>query len=195
VNLGEYLDTGKPIVSLQALSPVYADFSLPQQNLSQIKKGMPVEITMDTYPGQSFRGVLTAINPELNSVTRSIRLQATLENTNQLLRPGMYARVEVQLPIEKDVLVIPATSVLSNPYGDSIYLIEPSTNAAGGLVVQQQFIRTGQSRGDFVAVESGLKAGVKVASSGLFKLRNGMSVVENNDVVPKATETPRPPDR
>jgi len=195
VNLGEYLDTGKPIVSLQALSPVYADFSLPQQNLSQIKTGMHVVVSMDTYPDHSFKGTLTAINPELNSVTRSIRLQATLENTNQLLRPGMYARVEVQLPIEKNVLVIPATAILSNPYGDSIYLIEPSTNAAGGLVARQQFVRTGQARGDFVAVESGLEAGVKVVSSGLFKLRNGMSIVENNDIVPKATEKPQPPDR
>lgn len=196
VNLGEYLDTGKPIVSLQALSPVYADFSLPQQNLSQLKTGMRVVVSMDTYPGRSFEGALTAINPDLDPITRSVRLQATLENTNQLLRPGMYARVEVQLPIEKNVLIIPATAVLSNPYGDSVYLIENSTNAAtGGSVVRQQFIRTGQARGDFVAVESGLEPGVKVVASGLFKLRNGTAVVENNDVVPKATETPQPPDR
>lgn len=196
VNLGEYVDTGKAIVSLQSLAPVYADFSLPQQELAQLKPGMPVLVTSDTYANQTFEGTLTAINPDLDPVTRSVRLQATLENTNQLLRPGMFARVQVLLPIQKDVIIIPATSVLSAPFGDSVYLIEPSTNAPGtNLVVRQQFVRTGQARGDFVAVESGLKPGVKIVSSGVFKLRNGMSVLENNEITPKAHEAPRPPDR
>ncbi|MGN6552980.1 MAG: efflux RND transporter periplasmic adaptor subunit [Verrucomicrobiota bacterium] len=196
VNLGEYVDTGKAIVSLQSLAPVYADFSLPQQELAQLKPGMPVLVTSDTYANQTFEGTLTAINPDLDPVTRSVRLQATLENTNQLLRPGMFARVQVLLPIQKDVIIIPATSVLSAPFGDSVYLIEPSTNAPGtNLVVRQQFVRTGQARGDFVAVESGLKPGVKIVSSGVFKLRNGMSVLENNETTPKAHEAPRPPDR
>jgi membrane fusion protein (multidrug efflux system) len=196
VNLGEYLDTGKSIVSLQALAPVYADFSLPQQNLSQLKPGMKVVVTTDTYATEKFEGVLTAINPDLNFGTRSVRLQATLANTNHLLRPGMYARIEVLLPVQNDVLVIPATSILSNPYGDSVYLIEKGTNAPdAGLVVRQQFVRTSQARGDFVAIETGLKSGVKIVASGLFKLRNGMSVVENNEIVPVSKETPRPPDR
>jgi membrane fusion protein, multidrug efflux system len=196
VNLGEYLDTGKNIVSLQSLAPVYADFSLPQQNLSELQPGMKVLVTTDTYTNKIFEGVLTAINPDLNQTTRSVRLQATLDNTEELLRPGMYARVEVLLPIEKDVLVIPATSILSNPYGDSVYLIEKSTNAPDrGLIARQQFVRTGQARGDFITIETGLKPGVKIVASGLFKLRNGMAIVESNDVVPKATQTPRPPDR
>jgi membrane fusion protein (multidrug efflux system) len=195
VNLGQYLEAGKPIVSLQALDHIYADFSLPQQDLARLKTGMPVRITTDTYPGSSFEGALTAINPALDSVTRSVTLQATLENPGQALRPGMFVRAEVLLPEQRDVLVIPATAVLSAPYGDSVYVLEtmPATNQAPAqLVVRQQLIRTGAARGDFVAVESGLKAGDRIVSSGLFKLRNGMAVVENNELSPKATETPRP---
>ncbi|MCI0534132.1 MAG: efflux RND transporter periplasmic adaptor subunit [Verrucomicrobiales bacterium] len=193
-NLGEYLDSGKPVVSLQSLMPIHADFSLPQQELARLKMGMPVRLTIDAFPDRRFDGMLNAMNPDLDLSTRSVRLQATFENPDQLLRPGMFARVEVLLPNEEDVLVIPATSVLSAPYGSSVYIIEPSTNAAGGLVVRQQFVRVGRTRGDFVAVETGLKPGEKVVSSGLFKLRNGMGVIENNELAPKASENPQPPD-
>lgn len=194
VNLGEYLDVGKPIVSLQALSPVYADFSLPQQELARLKPGMRVNVVADTYPSNTFEGTLTALNPDLDQATRSVRVQATLENRDQLLRPGMFARVEVLLPEEQKVLVIPATSVLSAPYGDSVYVIEPSTNKAGGLAVRQQFVRVGGVRGDFINVETGLKPGEKIVSAGQFKLRNGMAVTENNEIVPKASDKPRPSD-
>lgn len=197
VNLGQYLDTGKPIVSLQALSPVYVDFSLPEQDLAQLKVGMGIRLSTDAYPGQQFEGKLTAINPDLDEATRSVGLQATLGNAEQLLRPGMFARVEVLLPEEKSVLVIPATAVVSAPFGDSVYVIEsqPATNnAPASLVVRQQFVRTGRARGDFLAVESGLKEGEQIVNSGVFKLRNGMSVVENNSLAPKPSEAPKPSD-
>ena len=118
VNLGQYLDTAKPIVSLQSLTPVYAEFSLPQQELARLKTGMRVHVTTDAYPGRTFEGKLTAINPDLDAQTRSVGLQATFENPEQLLRPGMFVRVEVLLPEEQTVLAAPATSVLSAPYGD-----------------------------------------------------------------------------
>mgnify|MGYP005838860277 CR=1 FL=1 len=196
VQLGQYLEAGRPIVSLQSLAPVYAEFSLPQQELSKLATGMPVRLVSDAYPDQSFEGLLTAINPDLDASTRSVALQATFANPNRLLRPGMFARAQVLLPEEQEVLVIPATAILSAPYGDSVYVIEPApaTNAAGGLTVRQQFIRTGMTRGDFVAVPFGLKAGERVVSAGVFKLRNGMAVVENNELKPPATETPRPAD-
>jgi membrane fusion protein (multidrug efflux system) len=197
INLGQYLDTGKPIVSLQSLSPVYADFSLPQQELSRLKTGMKVRVTTDAYPDKQFEGTLSAINPDLDPSTRSVGLQATFPNADQLLRPGMFARVEVLLPEEQAVLVIPATAVLSAPFGDSVYVVEPKpagTNGAAGLVVRQQFVRTGRGRGDFLSVESGLKPGERIVSSGIFKLRNGMAVVESNEIVPKAAEKPRPAD-
>lgn len=197
VNLGEYLDTGKPVVSLQSLRPVYADFSLPQQELARLKPGLRVNLVSDTYPGQKFEGSLTAINPDLDPATRSVRVQATFDNREQLLRPGMFARVEVQLPEQLPVMVIPATSVVSAPFGDSVYVIEPNagTNGApGGWVVRQQFVRVGRQRGDFISVEAGLKPGERVVSAGQFKLRNGMAVTENNDIVPKASDQPRPED-
>jgi membrane fusion protein, multidrug efflux system len=194
VNVGEYLEAGKAIVSLQSLTPVYAECSLPQQDLAQLKTGMRVRVSTDTYPDRWFEGELTTINPDLDVVTRSVRVQATLDNPGHLLRPGMYARIEVVLPGQEPVLVIPATSVLSAPYGNSVYVIESKAGPDGKpeLTVRQQFIRTGRARGDFVSVVSGLKPGEQVVSSGVFKLRNGMSVNLNNEQVPKASETPRP---
>jgi membrane fusion protein, multidrug efflux system len=197
VNLGQYLDTGKPIVSLQSLNPVYAEFTLPQQELAKLKTGMRVSVTTDAYPGRPFEGKLTAITPQLDQATRSVGLQATLDNPENLLRPGMFARVEVFLPEDEKVLVIPATAVLSAPFGDSVYVIEskPATNGApAGLVVRQQFIKTGRLHGDFQTVESGLKSGDRIVSAGIFKLRNGMSVTENNEITPKHDMTPRPSD-
>jgi membrane fusion protein (multidrug efflux system) len=197
INLGQYLDMGRPIVSLQSLTPVYAEFSLPQQELARLKTGMRVNVTTDAYPGQKFEGTLTAINPDLDTQTRSVGLQATFENAEQLLRPGMFARVEVLLPEEEKVLVVPATSVLSAPFGDSVYVIESEPGKDGGkprLVVRQKFIRTKGARGDFVSVASGLKAGERIVSAGIFKLRNGMSVIENNELSPKNDLAPRPSD-
>jgi membrane fusion protein (multidrug efflux system) len=195
VNLGEYVEAGKTgIVSLQSLDTVFVEFSLPQQTLSQLKTGLQIRLATDAYPDRQFMGELTSLNPDLDAATRSVRLQATLANKEQLLRPGMFAKVEVLLPGDQNVLVIPATAVLSAPYGDSVFLIEASTNAAGGLVARQQFVRTGRVRGDFISIQSGLKTGDKVVRSGMFKLRNGVSVVENNEIVPKADTSPRPAD-
>lgn len=194
VNTGQYLEAAKPIVSLQSLTPVYGDFSLPQQDLARIKTGLQVRVISDAYPGKTFTGTLTAINPDLDPITRSVKLQATFDNNEQLLRPGMFARMEIVFPEVKPVLAIPATAVLSAPYGDSVYVVEPSTNAAGGLVVRQQFIRVDRTRGDFVSVTSGLKPGENVVSSGMFKLRNNMAVVVNNDIAPKSDKKPNPSD-
>ncbi len=198
INLGQYLEAGKPIVSLQSLSPVYAHFSLPQQHLAVLKNGMQVRLTTDAYAGREFEGVLTAMNPDLDASTRSVSLQATFQNPDQALRPGMFARVEVLLAEQTKMLVVPLTAVLSAPYGDSVYVIEPAP-ASGDqnspkLTVRQQFIRTGRARGDYLSVQSGLKPGQRIVSSGIFKLRNGMSVVENNSVAPKASANPRPSD-
>jgi membrane fusion protein (multidrug efflux system) len=195
INLGQYLDVGKAIVSLQSLTPVNADFSLPQQELARVKTGMKVRVTSDAYPDKPFEGILTAINPDLDTATRSVGLQARIDNPDQLLRPGMYARMEVLLPESHRVLVIPATSVLSDPYGDKVYVIEPQGGTQGdksAQIVRQQLIRTGRTRGDFVAVELGLKPGEKVVSSGIFKLRPGLPVVENNNLSPKHEKAPAP---
>jgi len=189
VNLGEQMDVGKGIVSLQALTPVFADFSLPQQNLSQLATGLVVRVTSDSYPGTNFTGELTAINPDLNAQTRSVQLRAKFENADQLLRPGMFVHVAVVLPQAEPVLAVPATAVLRAPFGDAVYLIEPQVaKGVTNLVAQQKFIRTGRMHGDFVSVESGLKAGDRVVTAGLFKLHNGSTVRENN----AATDSPQP---
>ena len=194
VNLGEQLDVGKGIVSLQSLTPVFVDFSLPQQDLSQLATGLQVRVTTDAYPDKSFVGELTAINPDLDAMTRSVKMRARFENADQLLRPGMFVRAEVILPQEQDVLAIPSTAILSATFGDSVFVITPQVaDGKTNLVVQQKFIRTGKTHGDFVSVESGLKAGDKVATAGLLKLRNGVSVQENNEDTPKPSLTPTPP--
>jgi membrane fusion protein (multidrug efflux system) len=195
VNVGASVDARQPLVSLQSLTPVYVDFSMPQQNLSQLKAGLTVQVTSDTYPGQKFEGVLTAINPDLDATTRSVPLRATFENTNQLLRPGMFVRVEVELPDVKPVLAVPSTAILSAPYGDSVFLVEAKmTGGVTNLVVQQKFVRTGRSHGDFISVESGLQPGDRVVTAGIFKLHNGVSVQENNEDTPKPSLSPKPPE-
>ena len=197
VNMGQYLDAGKPIVWLQTVNPVYADFSLPQQDLSQLSNGMPVRLQIDAYPGRTFQGTLSALSPGLDQATRSVSLRATFDNPNQLLRPGMFARAEVMLPEQNDVLVVPAASVLRAPSGDSVFVIEQPTGTSGAKTpekVRQQLVRLGMERGDFVSVESGLKPGERIVSAGQFKLRTGMVVIENNDVAPKTAEAPHPSD-
>ena len=197
INVGQYLEAGKFIVSLQSLAPVYGDFSLPQQELARLKTGLAVSATSDTYPDKQFIGTLTAINPDLDAMTRSVRVQAKFENKDQLLRPGMFARLEIIFAEERDVLTIPATSILSAPYGDLVYVIEPKASTNGApteLVVRQQFVRVGRSRGDFISITSGLKVGERVVTSGIFKLRNDVRVVENNEMTPPSNKKPNPSD-
>lgn len=193
VNLGEQINAGQGIVSLQSLTPVFADFSLPQQDLQKISVGLAVHVTSDTFPGKIFEGEIAAINPDLDVTSRSVQLRAKLLNAEKLLRPGMFVRAEVIMPGDQTVLVIPNTALLSAPYGDSVFIIEPGKDGSTNQVVQQKFIRTGRAKGDFVSVLFGLNKGDKVVSAGAFKLRNGVSVVENNKDIPKASTTPNPP--
>jgi len=194
INLGEQLDVGKSIVSLQSPAPMFVDFSLPQANLSQLTNGLKVRVETDAYPGVKFDGEIAAINPDLDVASRSVRIRAKYENADGRLRGGMYVQAEVLLPEAESVLAIPSTALLSAPSGDSVFLVNTPTNGAStNLVVQQAFIRTGRARGDYVSVETGLKAGDKVATAGIFKLRSGMAVAENNEITPPISETPTPP--
>lgn len=197
VNVGQTVNAGQPIVALQAIDPVYADFTLPQQRLSELREGLDVVVRTDAYPDRQFEGKLTALNSMIDPVTRNVTLQATLANPEQLLKPGMFAKVEVLLPQKNPTLVIPATAVSYAPFGDSVYVIEnkpdPKTKKET-TTVRQQFIRIGETRGDFVGVTTGLKPGEKIVSAGVFKLRNGMAVQIKEDVAPKPEENPRPAD-
>lgn len=195
INLGQFLDGGAAIVSLQALEPVYVDFALPQQELARLRVSMVVRVTSDAAPGQIFEGKLSVISPEVDALTRNVRLRATLDNRAGRLQPGMYVSVAAVLPTAEQVLMIPATAVLYAPYGDSVFVIEEKKDDKTGdigKVAVQKFVRLGQSRGDFVVVESGLTAGEIVVSTGVFKLRNGAAVVIDNALTPDFQLHPKP---
>ena len=195
INLGQFLNEGQPIVSLQSLDPIFANFSLPQQELSQLHRELKVRVTTDAAPGRVFEGRITAINPEVDPATRNVGLQATLSNADEQLRPGMFVNVAVILPVEETRLIIPATAILYAPYSDSVFVVEeqPGTDKAPAhLAVRQQFVRLGEKRGDFVSVSSGLKAGDTVVSTGVFKLRNGQNVVVDNTLAPEFKLAPQP---
>ena len=196
VNLGQNLEQGQAIASLQALTPIFVNFLLPQQQLSLLGPELPVRVTTDALAGHTVEGKITAINPEVDFATRNIRVQATVSNADERLRPGMYVNVEVVLPRQEEVLAIPATSVYYAPYSDSVFVVEEQS-ANGGpsdTVVRQQFVQLGEKRGDFVAIQSGLKPGERVVSTGVFKLRNGQAVVVNNELAPEFSLQPQPED-
>ena len=197
VNPGQMVAAGDPLVSLQTLEHVFVDFSLPQNALGKISDDLPVRVTTDAVPGREFSGALSAINPAIDQATRNVKLQATLDNGDHALRAGMFAKVRLLLPEKNSVLYIPATSVAYAPYGDSVYVIEKKHDEKtkqDELVLRQQFVRLGEARGDFVAVKEGLKAGQEVVGTGAFKLRNGMNVVIDNKLAPKAQFSPNPDD-
>lgn len=180
VDIGQDLSQGVGIVSLQAFDPMRVNFSLPQQALASITDGLQVRVRTDAVPGRVFDGTITAINTEIDSSTRTVRSQATLNvtaddgNTPPVLLPGMYASVEVVLPSTRQVLTVPLTAVSFATYGDSVFILEEDDNQQ--LLVRQQFVQLGERRGDFVEVTQGLEAGLQVANDGVFKLRNGAMV-------------------
>ena len=197
VNPGQMVKVGDPLVSLQALGQVFVDFSLPQQQLADVKTDLTVKLTTDAVPNREFEGKLTAVNSSIDPATRNVSLQATLDNQDNVLRPGMFGRVKVLLPQKHPTLFIPATAVSYAPYGNSVFVIEKKNDEKTkqeSLILRQQFIRTGETRGDFVAITDGLKANELVVGSGVFKLRNGMNVVVDNTLAPKSEIAPKPAD-
>lgn len=192
VNLGQMLRQGDPIVVLQTLSPIFVDFTLPQQQIARIHAGLPVRVTCDALPGETVEGRITAINPLVDNDTRTIKLQATVTNRAEKLRPGMFVNVAVGLPARQNVLTIPATAVLYAPYGDSVFVIEQQKDGKKGLVLRQQFVRLGEKQGDFVAVTSGLKVGEAIVTTGVFKLRNGQAAIIDNKLAPPFQQSPKP---
>ena len=191
VNLGQILREGDAIVTLQNLDPIFVDFTLPQQELSSVRMGLTVQVTTDALPGESLKGQITTINPLVDADTRQIQVQARVANPGEKLRPGMFVNVTVGLPVRQKVLMIPATAVLYAPYGDSVFVVEDGADKKG-KVLRQQFVRLGLKRGDFVAVTSGIEAGQTLVSTGVFKLRNGQSVVVDNTLTPKFQKAPKP---
>ena len=194
---GQFLQAGAPIVSLQSLDPVYVNFSLPQQRLSDLSVGMKVQATTDALAGRVFEGRLTAIDAEVDPLTRNIRLQATMANQDGGLRPGMFAAVSAIAPVEKKHIIIPGTAVIFAAYGNSVFVVKEEADKDGKphLVCDQKFVRLGSRKGDFVAVEEGLQEGEKVVSAGGFKLHKGASVVIAEGERPVPSTSPQPSEK
>lgn len=196
INLGQYLAAGQAIVSLQSLNPIYANFGVPQQDSGSVRMGGGIRVTSDELKGIEFPGRVSAIDSVVDVTTRNIQVQATLQNPGNRLRPGMYVQVEVGIGASRDVITLPASAINYAPYGDSVYVVTDLTGPKGNTYrgVRQQFVKVSGSRGDQIAVISGINPGDEVVTSGVFKLRNGAAVQVNNSVQPANSPKPKPED-
>ena len=198
VNIGQYLNPGDKIVTLQALDTLCVDFYLPQQNLSRIKPGQQVNITTDAFPGEDFIGKITAVSPKVDMATRNFQIEAGIDNPGHKLLPGMFATVAVSAGEAKSHLTLPKTAVTYNPYGDTIFLVEEKGTTKDGkpaLTAKQTFVTLGPERGDQTAIIKGIKKGDMVITSGQLKLKNGSPVIVNNAVTPLNDAAPKPVDQ
>ncbi len=197
VDLGQYLNPGMKIVTLQTLDPIFVDFFLPQKEVSRIVIGQDVEVTADAYPEQVFRGVIAAIDPKVDTGTRNVGIRATIRNPKQLLLPGMFAITRIDTGKPGRFITLPQTAVVFNPYGNVVYLAVEKGKTPDGkpnLFAMQRFIKTGETRGDQIAVLEGLKEGDIVITSGQIKLRNGTPILINNKIQPSNDAAPTPID-
>jgi membrane fusion protein (multidrug efflux system) len=197
VNVGQMINAGQQVVSLQALDPLFVDFAVPQQNLPNLVQGLEARVRTDALGDRVFVGKVTAINSAVDTTTRNVSVQVTLENHDHALKPGMFAKIEIILPTKQKTLVVPGTAVSYAPYGNSVYVIEKKKDEKTGKesqTIRQAFVRVGEARGDFVSITQGLKPGETVVGTGVFKLRNGMAVTINNDLAPKPQINPTPTD-
>jgi len=197
VDLGQYLTAGTTVVTLQALDPIYVDFFLPQQALEQISVNQPVTARIDTYPGQTFTGTISAVNPKVDTNTRNVQIRATLSNPDHRLLPGMYATVDVTVGAPHKYVTLPQTSITFSSYGDTVYVVDKQQGTTGAngppqLVARQTFVTTGPTRGDQIVVLKGVDPGDTVVTAGQVKLRNGSPVVINNSVQPSNNPNPKP---
>ncbi len=196
VNLGQYLTGGDPVVPLQALNPIHVNFGVPQQNAAQMRPGRQVHITGDGAGGLELAGRVNAIDSVVDPATRNVQVQATLANPGGQLRPGMFVQVHVTLGAAQPVITLPASAISYAPYGDSVFVVADMKNPKGATYrgVRQQVVKVGGSRGDQVAVVSGIAPGDEVVTSGVFKLRNGVAIKVNNTVQPANSRAPKPED-
>jgi membrane fusion protein, multidrug efflux system len=196
VSLGQYLAAGQAIVSLQSLSPIYVNFGVPQQDTPKMVAGHVVRVTNGDLPGMAFTGRITALDSVVNEQTRNIQVQSTVTNKDNKLRPGMFVQVELPLGQAREVIPLPASAINYAPYGDSVFVVVEMKDAKGNTYrgVRQQVVKIDGSRGDQVAIVSGLNPGEEIVSSGAFRLRNGAPVQVNNTVKPSNSPSPKPED-
>jgi len=195
VDVGQYLAAGTEIVTLQQLNPLFVDFYVPQQALAQITVGQKITVQIDAFPGQNFPATISALNSAIDAATRTVQVRATLANDKLLLRPGMFATVNIPVGQAEQYITLPQAAITYNPYGDTVYTVAQGTGADGKqeLIAAQKFVQIGDTRGDQVAVLKGIAPGDEVVTAGQLKLRNGASVVVNNDVQVSDSPNPNPP--
>jgi membrane fusion protein (multidrug efflux system) len=196
VDEGQYLSAGTTVVTLQALDPILIDFYVPQQALANLKVGQAVGATVDTYPGVRFKGEVTSINSKVDTASRNVQVRASFANADRRLIPGMYANVEVDSAESTSELALPLTAITYNAYGDTVFVVlQDGVDASGKpkSVAQQRFVQLGPTRGDQVAMRSGIKAGDVIVIAGQMKLHNGTPVIVNNAVSPANEISPTPP--
>jgi membrane fusion protein (multidrug efflux system) len=197
VDLGQYLAPGTKIVTLQALDPIYMDFYLPQQSIGQMRTGQAVTVHVDAYADRPFSGEISAIDAQADATSRMIEIRATLRNPDHALLPGMFGTVDIAAGAPAPQVTVPQTAITANAYGSAVYILRPETDAATGkvrLVAHQQFVTTGETRGDQIAVLHGVAAGDRVVTAGALKLRNNVDVLEDNNVLPTDDASPTPTD-
>jgi membrane fusion protein (multidrug efflux system) len=196
VNLGQYMSAGTAIVSLQALNPIYANFNVPQQVMSQMRPGQNVKISTDGASGHVYTGRVNALDSTVDESTRNVQVQATLANPENKLRPGMFVQVEVGVGAQRSLFPLPASAINYAPFGDSVYVVTDLKGPDGKTYrgVRQQFVKIAGARGDQVGIVSGLHQGDEVVTSGAFKLRNGAAVAVNNQIQPGNNPSPEPED-
>jgi membrane fusion protein, multidrug efflux system len=196
VSLGQYLAAGQAIVSLQSLSPIYVNFGVPQQETSKVIPGHVIRLTNNDLPGMTFTGRITALDSVISEQTRNIQVQSIVTNKENKLRPGMFVQVELPVGQAREVVPLPASAINYAPYGDSVFVVTDMKDAKGNSYrgVRQQVVKIEGSRGDQVAITSGLNPGDEVVSSGVFRLRNGAPIQINNSVKPGNSASPKPED-
>jgi membrane fusion protein, multidrug efflux system len=195
VDLGQYLAAGTTVVTLQALDPILIDFYVPQQALEHLKIGQAVTAAVDTYPGASFKGTVESINSKVDNASRNVQVRGSFKNSDRRLIPGMFASVAIDAGDSSTEITLPHTCISYNPYGDTVYVLVHGRGEDGKPkdTVEQHFVKLGATRGDQVAILSGVNEGDVVVSAGQIKLRNGSAVVVNNSVQPTSDPNPTPP--
>lgn len=196
VNLGQYLAPGTAVVTLQKLDPMEVDFSVPQSQIDLVRVGMKAQIETSAVPGQGFHGIVTAIEPQIDTATRNLKVRARVPNPRNTLLPGAFATVRIGQGEPVQYVTLPNAAITYNPYGATVFIVTDhgkGANGKSGLTVEQRFITTGPTRGDQVAILKGLKAGETVVTAGQLKLRNGSPVTVNNSVQPSNSPNPNVP--
>lgn len=185
VDLGQYVEPGDAIVRLEALDKILVDFPVSQRSIGLVEVGQPLKIFVDAYSGKAFHGTVAAIAPNVRSNTRDVRLEGLVDNPAEQLLPGMFAEVEIQLPTREAIVTLPQSTITYSPYGDSVYVVQETTDENGdqALIAESRFVQTGETRGDQVAVLSGVAPGDTIVTAGQIKLRNGARVVVDNSVL------------